>query len=147
MPEVLEEQRSEPLDMQRYLDVAQRRYPYFLLALFFGWLLVWGASWVLPVSYKSSTLILVEQPDMPKDYVVSNINDDLQERVQSITEQILSRTRLLQIIDKANLYSDSHTPLTPDEKVARMRKDIDLSLVHDSTNLKITAFKIYVFSA
>ena len=142
MPEVLEEQRSEPLDMQRYLDVAQRRYPYFLLTLFFGWLLVWGASWVLPVSYKSSTLILVEQPDMPKDYVVSNINDDLQERVQNITEQILSRTRLLQIIDKAKLYRDSHTPLTPDEKVARMRRDIDLSLVHDSTNLKITAFKI-----
>jgi polysaccharide biosynthesis transport protein len=141
MPEVLEEQRSEPLDMQRYLDMAQRRYPCFLLSLFFSWLLVWGASWVLPVRYKSSTLILVEQPDMPKDYVVSNINDDLQEQVQSITEQILSRTRLLQIIDKENLYSDRHTPLTPDQKVARMRKDIDLALVHDGTNLKITAFK------
>ena len=139
MPEVLDEQSSQPLDMQRYLDVVRRRYPYFLLSLFVGWLAVWGASWVLPVSYKSSTLILVEQPTMPKDYVVSNINDDLQERIQSITEQILSRSRLLLIIEKSNLYSGG---ATPDEKVARMRKNVGLQLVRDAANVKIAAFKI-----
>ena len=142
MPEVLEEQNSEPLDMQRYLDVVRRRYPYFLIATFLGWLVVWGVSWVLPVSYKSSTLILVEQPTMPKDYVVSNINEDLQDRIQNITQQILSRTRLLHIIDQLNLYSGGHSQLTPDEKVARMRKDIEIELVHDARNLQITAFKI-----
>ena len=41
---------------------------------------------------------------MPKDYVTPNVNDDLQERMQSITQQILSRTRLLHIIDQFNLY-------------------------------------------
>ena len=133
MSEVLDEQSSEPLDMQRYLDVVRRRYPYFLMAVFFGWLAVWGASWVLPVRYKSATLILVEQPTMPKDYVVSNINDDLQERIQSITEQILSRSRLLQIIEKSNLYSGG---ATPDEKVARMRKNVGLELVRDSATSK-----------
>ena len=39
----------------------------FLIPLFVGWLAVWGASWILPPRYKSSTLILVEQPTMPKD--------------------------------------------------------------------------------
>ena len=63
--------------------------------MFVGWLLVWGASWVLPARYKSGTLILVEQPTMPKDYVTPNVTDDLQERLQSITQQILSRTRLV----------------------------------------------------
>lgn len=142
MSEDFEEKPAEPLDMNRYLDVARRRYPYFLLTFFAGWLLVWGASWVLPVSYKSGTLILVEQPTMPKDYVVSNVNEDLQERVQSITQQILSRTRLLQIIEQSNLYSTGGNGLTPDEKVARMRKDIELGIVHDATNLKITAFRV-----
>jgi polysaccharide biosynthesis transport protein len=141
MPEILEEQNSEPLDMQRYLDLARRRYPVFLITLFLGWLIVWGASWVLPASYKSATLILVEQPNMPKDYVVSNINDDLQDRVQNITQQILSRTRLLQIIDQLGLYGNQ-SKLTPDDKVARMRKDIGLELVHDTRNLDVTAFKI-----
>ena len=104
MPEVAEEQKSEPLDMQRYLDVVRRRYPYFLIPLLLGWLVVWGASWILPASYKSGTLILVEQPTMPKDYVTPNINEDLQDRLQNITQQILSRTRLLRIIDQLNLY-------------------------------------------
>ena len=29
MPEIVEEDKSEPLDLQRYLDVARRRYPIF----------------------------------------------------------------------------------------------------------------------
>ena len=77
----------------------------FLIPLFIAWLAVWGASWVLPPRYKSGTLILVEQPTMPKDYVTPNVNDDLQQRLQSITQQILSRTRLLHIIDHLNLYA------------------------------------------
>src|SRR3984885_2370257 len=142
MPETLEENRTEPLDPQLYLDVARRRCPHFLIALFAGWLLVWGASWVLPVSYKSSTLILVEQPTMSKEYVASNINEDLQDRLQNITQQILSRTRLLHIISQFDLYNEPHSPLTPDEKAVQMRKDIELELVRDPRDNRITAFRI-----
>src|SRR3984885_8668928 len=142
MPDELKDQESEPLDLQRYLDVARRRYPYFLLALFAGWLLVWGASWVLPPKYKSATLILVEQPTMPKDYVTPNVNEDLQGRLQNIEQQILSRTRLLHIIEQLNLYTaGSHHRLNPDEKVERMRKDIVIELVRD-THEQITAFNV-----
>ena len=142
MPEVPEEQNSEPLDIQRYLDVVRRRYPYFLIPLFLGWLAVWGASWILPPRYKSGTLILVEQPTMPTNYVTPNINEDLQGRLQNISQQILSRTRLLNIIDQLNLYAESHTRITPDEKVERMRKDTQIELVRDAREA-ITAFNIY----
>ena len=84
--------------------------------MFFGWLLVWGASWVVPARYKSGTLILVEQPTMPKDYVTPNVTDDLQERLQSITQQILSRTRLLHIIDELNLYAAERGLNNPERK-------------------------------
>ena len=142
MEETLEEQSSERPDIQHYLEVVRRRYAYFLIPLFLGWLLVWGASWVLPVRYKSSTLILVEQPTMPKNYVEPNVSDDLQNRLQSITQQILSRTRLLLIIDKLHLYSDTHRQLTADDKVVLMRKDIDIDLVHSAQGDQITAFRI-----
>ena len=79
-----------------------------MIPLFFGWVVVWASSWVLPPRYQSSTLILVEQPTMPKDYVTPNINDDLQQRMQSITQQILSRTNLLHIIDQFHLYTREH---------------------------------------
>jgi succinoglycan biosynthesis transport protein ExoP len=142
MPEISDEQNSEPLDLQRYLGVVRRRYPHFLISLFLGWLLVWGASWILPARYKSTTTILVEQPTMPKDYVTPNVNEDLQSRLQNISQQILSRTRLLHIADQLKLYAAGPSPLTPDEKVGLMREDIEIELVHDTSNFQITAFKI-----
>jgi polysaccharide chain length determinant protein (PEP-CTERM system associated) len=144
MTEQLEEQ-SQGFDLQRYLGIIRRRHLHFLLPMFLGWLLVWGASWVLPARYKSGTLILVEQPTMPKDYVTPNVSDDIQERLQSITQQILSRTRLLHIIDELNLYAGQRGLNNPDEKVERMRKDIDIQLVRDAQD-RVTAFNVYYSS-
>jgi polysaccharide biosynthesis transport protein len=135
------EEKSEGLDVQLYLGIVRRRHLQFLIPLFVGWAVVWGASWVLPPRYQSSTLILVEQPTMPKDYVTPNVNDDLQERMQSITQQILSRTRLLHIIDQFNLYARAHSQPSPDQKVEFMRKDISIDLVRDARN-QITAFNV-----
>src|SRR5271155_1147738 len=116
MVDDLEEKSSAGFDLKHYLGVVRRRHLHFLIPLFLGWALVWGASWVLPPRYLSTTLILVEQPTMPKDYVTPNVNDDLQERMQSITQQILSRTRLLHIIDQYNLYASDHARRSPDQK-------------------------------
>jgi polysaccharide biosynthesis transport protein len=141
MPE-MEEQESQQFDLARILGIVRRRHLYFLVPLFVAWLLVWGSCWFLPARYKSSTLILVEAPMMPKNYVEPNVTDDLQDRLQSITQQILSRTRLLLIIDKLHLYSNPHEKLSPDEKVAMMRKDTDIELVRDPQNQAITAFNV-----
>ena len=142
MSEISEEQNSEWPGIGHYLNIVRRRHLHFLIPLFLGWLVVWGTSLILPARYKSGTLILVEQPTMPKNYVEPNVSDDLQNRLQSITQQILSRTRLLLIIDRLNLYGDSHRRLGPDEKVEIMRKDIDIDLVRDSHGDQITAFRI-----
>jgi len=143
MPEIVEEHKAGAFDIQYCLDLVRRRHVHFLIPLFLGWIVVWSASWLLPVRYKSGTLILVEQPTMPKDYVLPNVNDNLQDRLQSITQQILSRTRLLLIIDQLNLYSGGRKQMTPEEKVAEMRNDIDIELVRDSHENQITAFNIY----
>src|SRR4029077_946837 len=126
MVDDLEESGSEGLDLQHYLGVVRRRHLHFLIPLFIGWAVVWGASWVLPPKYQSSTLILVEQPTMPKDYVTPNVNDDLQDRLQSITQQILSRTRLLHIIEQLDPYGSERKKQSPDQQVERMRKDIEI---------------------
>jgi polysaccharide biosynthesis transport protein len=141
MVDNLDEKDSEGFDLQRYLGIIRRRHLQFLIPLLLGWALVWGASWVLPPRYQSTTLILVEQPTMPRDYVTPNVNDDLQERMQSITQQILSRTRLLHIIEQLNLYTGPHSQALPDQEVGRMRKDIDIELVRDARN-QITAFNV-----
>jgi succinoglycan biosynthesis transport protein ExoP len=142
MVDDLDEQSSQGFDLQRYLGIVRRRHMAFLIPLFLGWAVVWGASWVLAPVYRSGTLILVEQPTMPKDYVTPNVNDDLQDRLRSITQQILSRTRLLHIIDQLNLYADPRGHLTPDEKVEGMRKKIEIELVRDAGD-HISSFNVY----
>ena len=142
MTELSEEQESTGPDLERYLDIARRRHIHFLVPVFLGWLTIWGMSWVLPTKYKSSTLILVEQPTMPEHYVAPNVNENLQDRLQSITQQILSRTRLLLIIDKLKLYGGPNSKMSPDDKVELMRKDITIDLVRDTRNNEITSFRI-----
>src|SRR5690348_2578938 len=142
MPELLEEQETAPFDFERYVDLVKRRHVYFLVPLLLGWLAVWGASWVLPSMYKSSTVILVEQPTMPENYVAPNVTDNLQDRLQSITQQILSRTRLLMIINKLNLYGGTNAIKNEDDKIEKMRKDISIDLVRDTRNNEITSFRV-----
>ncbi|HTC46694.1 MAG TPA: XrtA system polysaccharide chain length determinant [Candidatus Aquilonibacter sp.] len=145
MVEDLEEKSSQGFDLPHYLGIVRRRHMQFLIPLLAGWLVVWGASWVLPSRYRSGTLILVEQPTMPKDYVTPNVNDDLQDRLRSITQQILSRTRLLHIIDQLHLYSAAHGNPSPDDQVERMRKDIDIELVRDGEG-RVSAFNVSYLS-
>ena len=63
MNEELQESH-EPLDLARIKGMVRRRRWQFLLPFFCGWLLVWGASWLIPSTYRSGTLILVEEPSV-----------------------------------------------------------------------------------
>ena len=137
MPEHVEEEvtTSAPSDPERYLDLIRRRHVPFLLALLFGWLMVFGGSWIIPPHYKSTTLILVQRPSMPKDYVTPNVSDNVQDRMASITQQILSRTRLLTIIGNLHLYQDEKTRLAPDSCC----RDFKFSLINNSVRRRVTA--------
>ncbi len=142
MAEDFEEKSPEGLDLGHLAGIVRRRRWHFLVPLFLGWLVVWSASWVLPSVYKSGTTIIVQQPTVSKDLVPSNVNDNLQDRLQSITQQILSRTRLLHIIDEFNLYTKDRSRLTPDELVNRMRKDIEIELVRAPGSDELLSFNI-----
>ena len=142
MPEVIEEQETGQFDIQRLTGIVRRRHLQFLFVLFLGWLAVWSATWILPPRYKSSTTILVEQPTMPQNYVAPNVNDDLQSRLASMSEQILSRTRILLIIQNLHLYEGAQAKMTDDQKIANLRKDVSVDLVRDPTRQDISSFTI-----
>jgi polysaccharide biosynthesis transport protein len=139
--ESLDQQPQLP-DLQQMMGIVRRRRWHFLLPLFAGWLLVWTASWFLPSVYRSGTLILVEQPAVPEKLVASNIDIDIQRQLDSIGQQILSRTRLVRIIDSLDLYREDRKRKNPDDLVEQMRKDIDIELVR-SDDKKLSAFNIY----
>jgi len=143
MPGEFEDEVTEPLDWQRYLGLVRRHTWHLLLPFFLGWLAVWIVSWFMPSVYRSSTLILIEEPTVPAQFVVPNVSGDLQERLQSITQQILSRTRLLHIIDQFTLYPKYRDRSSPDDLVERMRKDVEIELVRSEDRRELTAFNVY----
>jgi succinoglycan biosynthesis transport protein ExoP len=137
-----EPETSERLELGELKGVAYRQRWPFLLALSAVWLVVWAGSWILPSYYRSGTLILIEQPAVPEKLVATNINSDMQQQLDSISEQILSRTRLLHIIDSLGLYAPDQKRRTADEMVEKMRKDIGIELVRGD-NRELSAFHIY----
>jgi polysaccharide chain length determinant protein (PEP-CTERM system associated) len=132
-----------------YWATVRRRRWWILLPLFVCWAIVWGVGWLLPATYKSEALILVEQQKVPEQYVVPNVSVSLQERLQSMTQQILSRTRLQATIDTFHLYpkdASLASLLQSADPVETMRKDIKIELVQapgrNGEKGELTAFKI-----
>jgi polysaccharide chain length determinant protein (PEP-CTERM system associated) len=144
MEEELQESSQLP-DFTEIKGIVRRRRWQFLVPFFCGWALVWGASWLIPSTYRSGTLILVEQPSVPEKYVESNIGSDIQHQLDSITQQILSRTRLLRVIDSLGLYAEDRKRKSPDDLVEKMRKDIEIEL-SQGDDRKLSAFNIYYVS-
>lgn len=133
------DQQNSP-GLGRYWELVRDRHWCFIFIVFGCWAVVVGLSWFLPPKYRSETVILVEQQKVPERYVESNVAIDLQQRLQNITQQILSRTRLSEIANKYHLYEKSGKT-DPDSLVEMMRKDIKIELVKANEN-QLTAFKV-----
>jgi polysaccharide chain length determinant protein (PEP-CTERM system associated) len=84
---------------------------------------------VLSKKYTSSTLVLVEQPTVPTDFVKPVVTDDLNHRLASMQEQILSRSRLQPIIEQYNLYPHLRSTAHMEDLVERLRKSIEVELI------------------
>lgn len=84
----------------------------------------------LPRYYKSSTTIGIDAQKVPQDFVRSTVNSDVIQRLQAISQEILSRTRLQKIIDQYGLYKEK-TRLSQEDIIELMRKDIAVDVVED----------------
>ena len=87
------------------------------------------AAKVLPKRYTSTTMVLVEQPSVPVDIVKPVVTEDLNHRLATMQEQILSRTRLEPIIEKFNLYAEDKGRVHIDDLVEKLRGAITLKPV------------------
>jgi polysaccharide chain length determinant protein (PEP-CTERM system associated) len=84
---------------------------------------------LLPDRYRSDTLILVVPQRVPDSYVRSTVTTPIEQRLQSIREQILSRTRLETIIRDLDLYKDARETRIMEDIVQGMRNDINIQVV------------------
>ncbi len=125
-----------------YSRLAVRRRWWLLLPACLVALATVGISLLLQDVYRSETVIMVEQPRVPEHYVIPNITSELRNRLITMTQQILSRTRLLQIMDELDLYAKERKRLTPEELVELMRRDVEVELIEGEARGEVSAFKI-----
>ncbi len=85
-----------------------------------------GAALVLPKKYMSQTMVLVEQPTVGPEYVKPVVTEDLNHRLASMQEQVLSRTGLQPIIEKFGLYPKDRDRVHIDDLVERLRTAVTI---------------------
>jgi succinoglycan biosynthesis transport protein ExoP len=87
---------------------------------------VTGATRTMPSIYESTANLLVEHQQVADRLVGSSDADLLETRLRTISQKILSREQLLQLIAQYNLYPDLRARMPADVAVDRMRKDLRL---------------------
>jgi polysaccharide chain length determinant protein (PEP-CTERM system associated) len=81
---------------------------------------------LLPSVYKSTATILIEQQEIPPEFVMATVTSYAEQRLQSINQRIMSSTRLLEIINRFGLYQDLRDKWSTEEIVDKMREDTQM---------------------
>ena len=119
---------SAPGLMRRFSAVRRRIRP---MALVFG--VVFGAAVLTallwPPTYRSTGKILIEQQEVPVEFVRSAVTSYADQRVQMISQRVMTSANLLGIIDKYKLYPRDRESAARETLVDRMRDDINLAMI------------------
>jgi uncharacterized protein involved in exopolysaccharide biosynthesis len=119
---------DEPRDIE-VKGLIRRRKKGFLITFFSILAAALFIAFVLPPVYLSQSTILIEDQQIPREYVQTTITGYVEERLQIITQRIMSRSRLMEIIDGFNLYGEMRERYTSTEILEKMREDIKLQTI------------------
>lgn len=90
-----------------------------------------GISYTLPDVYTSETVILVDPQKVPESYVKATVTGDVRDRLSTLSQQILSATRLQTIINTLNLYPQERRTLPREDVILKMRSDVYVHVLSD----------------
>lgn len=120
---------QRPKDFRDYINFLKRRKKHLIIPFLCIFLVGTSAALLLPSIYKSSTTILIEGQQIPTDFVRTTVTSFAEERIQIITQRIMSRARLLEIINRFKLYPKLRAKRTTEEIIVIMRDDIQLKTI------------------
>lgn len=142
------------LSPHEYWSIAVRRKWLILIVASLCLGLAGGVSYILPKSYRSSTLILVENQKIAEHFVTSTVAGTVSDRLMMLNQYIVSRTVLIKIIDEFELASRSASDEEKEARIKDLRKNIKIetkgggrvdaftisySHSHPHTAMKVTA--------
>ena len=94
---------SNEMNLDDYVGILKRRKWSLILPMIIVFFAAAAVALLLPPIYKSTATILIEQQEVPAEFVMTTVTSYAEQRLQSINQRIMSSTRLLEIINRFEL--------------------------------------------
>ena len=101
--------QSEGLNIAYYLILISRRRWFIIVPFCLAMIVGMGLAVKLPKMYEATTLILVQPQRVPEKMVAPVVESDIEDRISTLSQQIMSRSNLERVIAKFNLFSDPNS--------------------------------------
>src|SRR6266540_2256434 len=118
---------DKELGFSDYVAIARRRVWLIVIPTLLLPVLAYLGSLKIPNRYTSQTLVLVEQQKVPDNFVKAVVMEEVNQRLLTMQEQILSRTRLQPVMEKYSLYRDQLGKVPIEDVLEQMRKAIAIT--------------------
>jgi len=125
---IASEKRAKGAGLDRVLSAGNRRKWLAVVAFTAPLMIGLTVMTAMPSIYRATATVLVDRQQVPETFVASTVTSALETRLQTISQETLSRSRLEALISQFNLYPELRKQLFPEEVVDRMRRDIVLEL-------------------
>ena len=118
---------DDDFSLTDYLHVFWRRKWLFLIVSLIVLVIGLAAIARIPVIYRSTGVILVEQQEIPTQWVNSTVASFADERIKAISQRVLRSANLESIINKYQLFADRTNNVTVDRLVDRVRSNFTIN--------------------
>jgi polysaccharide chain length determinant protein (PEP-CTERM system associated) len=129
---------TQDMNLQDILGMLRRRMWWIIVPTVILPVVAYLVSGTLPFRYTSTTLVLVEQQKVPDAFVKSTVTEQLNTRLATMQEQILSRTRLQPILERFGLFKDDVGKKPMEDLVDRLRRNIQVNPIQANLGLGFT---------
>jgi uncharacterized protein involved in exopolysaccharide biosynthesis len=116
-------------DIKDYFKVIKRRTKFLVIPFVVISILSIVLSVVLPPVYRSTATILIEEQEIPSDLVRSTVTSFADQRIQVISQRIMTRPNLMEIIKKYDLYAKELKSKSEEVVLGKMRKSIKVETI------------------
>jgi uncharacterized protein involved in exopolysaccharide biosynthesis len=120
------ETKIEIEDFRGFIGRRRRTFMVIFLLIFF---LIGIRALILPPVYRSEATILIKEQEIPQDYVKSTITSYAEERLQLVSRHIMMPSKLMEIINKFDLYREIQDSGSEDKLIERMTGDTSLQTI------------------
>jgi polysaccharide biosynthesis transport protein len=117
------------VDLREKVLAYWRRWPTFMIVVGAAAILTVLLAVLLPNTYQASGTILIEQQEIPQELVRSVITSFADERVQMISQRVMTTLNLLSLIDRYNLYPDLRQKAPREALLQKFRDDIGMHMI------------------